>query len=29
VEAGKLVLEVGGRQYAVRLEGDTVFIPNE
>ncbi|MCZ2316374.1 MAG: glycoside hydrolase family 3 C-terminal domain-containing protein [Bacteroidales bacterium] len=29
VEAGDLVLEVGGKRYTVRLEGDTVFIPNE
>ena len=28
VEAGNVVLEVGGNIYSVRMEGDTVFIPN-
>jgi len=28
VEAGNVVLEVGGNIYSVRIEGDTVFIPN-
>ncbi|MFA6651318.1 MAG: glycoside hydrolase family 3 C-terminal domain-containing protein [Bacteroidales bacterium] len=28
VEAGNVILEVGGNKYSVRLEGDTVFIPN-
>ncbi len=29
VEAGRVVLEVGGEPYTVRMEGDTVFIPNQ
>jgi beta-glucosidase len=28
VEAGRVVLEAGGERYTVRMEGDTVFIPN-
>ncbi|MFA5769436.1 MAG: glycoside hydrolase family 3 C-terminal domain-containing protein [Bacteroidales bacterium] len=28
VEAGSVILEVGGNIYSVRMEGDTVFIPN-